>query len=167
MIKLPKKVYLRAVRQHWKISYLDCSGKLILVEYTPRQITLYGRRYSKLSALKLIAKWIRLKSHDYLVKALHKANHKVKARFKKYIIRSHEAQWGSYSSNKTLSLNYKLIFLPPTLVKHVIIHELCHVKYLDHSKRFWKEVAKFDKNCQKNRKALDDAYDLVPHWVVF
>jgi predicted metal-dependent hydrolase len=164
---MPRKVRLTAMKKQWKITYIHSPGKLILIEHPHHELGIYGKKFPKLATLKLITRWVRLKSHDYLIATLHKMNRKVKANYKKIIIRSHEAQWGSYSSNKTISLNYKLIFLPTALVKHVIYHELCHVRHPNHSERFWREVGKYDKNWKKNRKALDDAYDHIPEWVVF
>ena len=67
---------------------------------------------------------------------------------------------------KLFSLNYKLIFLPPTLVKYIVLHELCHARYIDHSPEFWKELEKFDKNWKKNRAALDEADEFIPSWVI-
>lgn len=167
MIKLPNKVYLMAIKKRWNISYVESTGKLIIIEHPHRELVLYGRNYSKRAALQLITRWVRLKAHEHLNKLLKHLNRKVKVNYKKLIIRSHEAQWGSYSTTRTISLNYKLIFLPPALVKHVIYHELCHVYYLTHSAIFWNAVAKYDRNWKKNRAALDEADDYIPEWVIY
>jgi len=165
MIILPKKIYLTAMKKHWKVSYVQSSGKLIIIEHPHRELVLYGKNYSKRAALHLLIRWVKLKSHDYLSELLNQLNRKVKVNYKKLIVRSQEAQWGSYSSSKTISLNYQLIFLPPTLVKYTIFHELCHVRCLDHSEKFWRELKKFDRHWKKNRKALVDADNYIPVWV--
>jgi len=166
MITLPEHVYLRALNKRWNITYVDSPGKLIMIEHHEGELAVYGKNYAKRAALLLIIRWTKLKAHDYLINQLIKINRRVNVRFKKVIVRSHEWQWGSYSSTKTMSLNYKLIFLPPTLVKHLIIHELCHIRYLEHSPTFWHEVSKYDKNWKKHRKALEDANDYIPDWVI-
>jgi len=43
----------------------------------------------------------------------------------------------------TVTLNSSLIHKDVTLIDYVIIHELCHFKYMDHSSAFWKEVEKY------------------------
>lgn len=167
MVTLPKKVYFRAMHKYWKISYIKSPGKLIIIEHPHRELVLYGKNYSKRTAVNLLNRWVRLKAHDYLRKLLHQLNRRVKVKYKKLIVRSHEAQWGSYSSTKTISLNSRLIFLPPSLVRHVVLHELCHVHYLTHATIFWNELAKYDKHWKKHRAALNEADDYIPEWVTF
>ena len=167
MIILPRKIYLAAMNQEWKVSYIHAPGKLVLVEQAPRKIVLYGKRYSKRDAMHLITRWLHLKAYDHLNALLLRLGKKVKVSFRKLIIRSQDRQWGSYSTSKTISMNYKLLFLPPVLVRHIVFHELCHIRYLDHSDAFWQEVAKYDKNWQKNRKALNEADEYIPQWVIF
>ena len=63
-------------------------------------------------------------------------------------------RWGSCSSNKTISLNIGLMKVPEVLRDYVIIHELAHLNHMDHSKDFWAEVAKHDKNYKLHQKRL-------------
>lgn len=166
MISLPKKVYLRAIKKHWKISYVESPGKLIIIEHPHRHLVLYGTNYTKRKALVLLNRWVRLQAHTHLTALLKQLNRRVKAKYKKLIIRAHEAQWGACSARKTISLNSRLIFLPPPLVKHVILHELCHTHYLTHAQIFWDDLERYDKHWKRHRAALDDAYDYVPEWIM-
>ncbi len=60
--------------------------------------------------------------------------------FRNLTIRSQKTRWGSCSTSGNISLNYKLMRYRQEIIDYVIIHELCHLKQMNHSKKFWKLV---------------------------
>lgn len=56
-------------------------------------------------------------------------------------IRKYTARWGSCNNKGQLSFNYLLMMLPMHVIDYVIIHELCHLQHLNHSKDFWQLVS--------------------------
>ena len=85
--------------------------------------------------------------------------------YKKLVVRGQKTRWGSYSSRGTLSLNYKLLFLPEHLLRHVILHELSHSVHMNHSEEFWSLLATLDENCSLNDKQLSEAWKYLPAWL--
>lgn len=61
--------------------------------------------------------------------------------WKRVAIRNQRRCWGSCSSLKNLNFSYKILFLPPELADYIIVHELCHLKELNHGPNFWSLVA--------------------------
>jgi len=61
--------------------------------------------------------------------------------YKRVAIRNTRRCWGSCTSLKNLNFSYKLLFLPPRLCDYIIVHELCHLKELNHKEEFWTLVA--------------------------
>ena len=71
-------------------------------------------------------------------------------------LRNQRTRWGSCSANKNISLNYKLVLLPEELMDYVILHELVHTRYHDHSDAFWEELDRYVGDAKKIAKTLTD-----------
>jgi len=69
-------------------------------------------------------------------------------------IRGQKTRWGSCSSKGNLNYNYLLILCPDDVIEYVVIHELCHRIYMNHSKRFWEKIEEFCPNYRQARKWL-------------
>jgi predicted metal-dependent hydrolase len=69
-------------------------------------------------------------------------------------IRDQKTCWGSCSRKGNLNFNYKILFLPPHLQDYVIVHELAHLRELNHSPRFWALVASAVPDWRAHRREL-------------
>ena len=69
-------------------------------------------------------------------------------------IRGQKTRWGSCSSKGNLNYNYLLMLCPDDVIEYVVIHELCHRVYMNHSKRFWEKIEEFCPNYRQARKWL-------------
>jgi len=66
----------------------------------------------------------------------------------KVSLKNNQSNWGSCSSNRNINLSSRLLFAPRDVLDYVIIHELAHLKEMNHSKRFWSIVEKAMPNYQ-------------------
>ena len=64
------------------------------------------------------------------------------APMRRVMVRNQRSRWGSCSVRGTISLNWRLIQVPDTVRDYIILHELMHLRHLNHSARFWAEVEK-------------------------
>jgi hypothetical protein len=55
-------------------------------------------------------------------------------------IRNQRSRWGSCSRRGSISLNWRLVQMPPAVADYIILHELAHLRQMNHSPRFWQEV---------------------------
>ena len=55
----------------------------------------------------------------------------------KISIKGYKSRWGSCNSRGEISFNWRIIMAPKSVINYVVIHELCHLKYHDHSDKFW------------------------------
>lgn len=62
--------------------------------------------------------------------------------------------WGSCTSNKNISFNSELIYFEKEIIEYVIVHELSHLKYMNHQKEFWNLVERYIPNHKYLRKEL-------------
>lgn len=77
-------------------------------------------------------------------------------KYKRVSVRDQKSRWGSCSHNGNLNFNYKIMFLDPVFQDYIIVHELCHIKELNHSTRFWSLVSETIPDYRDIRKKLRD-----------
>lgn len=73
-------------------------------------------------------------------------------------VRDYKSRWGCCDGKNNLTFNYKLFMLPENLQDYVIVHELCHTKFHNHSKEFWELVENsfpIYKLCRRELKKYD------------
>jgi predicted metal-dependent hydrolase len=73
---------------------------------------------------------------------------------RKVTIKDHSTKWGSCSSRGNLNFNYRIVFLPLELVDYIVVHELCHLREMNHSPNFWRLVEKTIPDYQVRRRVL-------------
>ena len=71
-------------------------------------------------------------------------------------IRGQRTRWGSCSSDAALSLNWKLLAAPLEVIDYVVIHELAHIRHMNHSAEFWALVAEYQPQWKTSRQWLKD-----------
>jgi len=76
-------------------------------------------------------------------------------------VRDQTGRWGSCSQQGSLSLNWRLVLLPPVVHDHVIYHELAHRKHMDHSDRFWNQLAAWDPEWKKHDRELTKRRNVI------
>ncbi len=74
----------------------------------------------------------------------------------KFTVKNQSQRWGSCSSKKNININYRVLYLPEELCDYIIVHELCHLKELNHSHRFWNLVGMQCPNYKKLRAKLKE-----------
>ncbi|MEM6630428.1 MAG: SprT family zinc-dependent metalloprotease [Bacteroidota bacterium] len=78
----------------------------------------------------------------------------------KIFIKDQRSKWGSCSGKRNINLNWHLILLPPPLIDYLIVHELMHLREMNHSPAYWRWVARYYPSYKEAQKALH-TYDWV------
>ncbi len=69
-------------------------------------------------------------------------------------IRNQRTRWGSCTSTGRISLNWRLVQMPPSVRDYVLLHELMHLRVRNHSPRFWQQVARVCPQVNEARRWL-------------
>ena len=69
-------------------------------------------------------------------------------------IRDIKYAWGSCSTNKNITINKQLAIKEEDVIKYVVLHEMCHLKYMNHSKDFWNLVEHYMPDYKLAKKEL-------------
>lgn len=77
---------------------------------------------------------------------------------------SARTRWGSCSLKTGIRLNWRLIHFPPDIVDYVVVHELAHLREMNHSARFWAIVARHYPEHRTARSELKRLAATCPHW---
>jgi len=181
---LPTRIESPALGREWEVEYRRGSGRRrglsgagaqgpsarpdpgrVLVRENQGRLVVSGDIDDLEAVGDALARWLSRTARAGLVPWLERLGREYGLLHRRVTIRHQKSRWGSCSRNKTVSLNARLLFLPPELVEHVLLHELCHLVELNHSPRFWRVLEACDPRWRDHRSALRRAGAWVPTWV--
>jgi len=162
----PRSIELPALKRHLQIRYSRCQSTRLRLVQTGDAIEVQFPRQARSEHLaQLLINWLRELAGKRLPVIAADLAQTHGYRYNKIIIRAQKTRWGSYSSLGTLSLNYKLLFLPSRLMRHLILHELVHSVHMNHSSAFWNELQSVDPDARAHDIELDMAWQYLPPWI--
>lgn len=69
--------------------------------------------------------------------------------YRRLILRDSASRWGTCSAVGNIGLNWRLVMAPPDVLDYVVVHELAHLRHMNHSKAYWASVEEF---CPRHRE---------------
>jgi predicted metal-dependent hydrolase len=161
---LPHVVELRAFDEVWPVEYRATSSASVRARTDGAVLVVTGNIDDAEACLAALARWLDRTSRERLLPLLAEVAEEVGVAYTSARVRHVRSRWGSCSSHGTISLNRALVFVPAHLARSVLVHELAHIKVMNHSARFWSELTRLDPDCQAHRAELADAGAYVPPW---
>jgi predicted metal-dependent hydrolase len=164
--QLPDALDLQAVGEKWTVEYhATTSAHVSARAGVGRRLLMTGHVASRQACIAALRRWLGRKAHQHLEPWLAQLAREGGFRYSRVLIKSQRTRWGSCSTRGTITLSLKLLFLPPDLVRSVLLHELCHTVERNHSPRFWALLQRHDPDWRTRRKELRAAGHLVPAWL--
>lgn len=157
---IPTAIELHAIGARWTVLHEPASPASLRVDHDHLVVGGDGD-----TARELLRQWLLAQGRAHLGPWLADIGRQIGIDHRGLTIRTQRSRWGSCSSRGRINLNAALLFLPPVQVRHVLIHELCHRRHLNHSAAFWALVARHDPDYACTRAALREAWKHVPGWL--
>lgn len=160
---LPGRIDLPAIGRSWRVSYRG-DGRRAGCRTGAESVELYGPDPAHPRAPALLRAWLREQGRRHLVPWLHREAARLGLSPSSAQVRLQRTRWGSCSSSGRISLNAALLLLDAERVRYLMVHELCHLKVMNHSARYWAQVARFEPDWQRLDQALAGAWAELPWW---
>jgi len=110
---------------------------------------------------KTIQEFYKRKAEEVIHDRLQFFNEHYGLKYNRVTFRNQKTRWGSCSSAKNLNFNWRLIMAPIEVIDYVIVHELCHLRYMNHSAAFWNLVGEQIPQYKALRKWLRENHYLL------
>lgn len=163
---LPEVVRLVALGETWAVTYQnDISQSGFRLRTKGEKLIISGPGLNREAVIRKLKDWLRMKVREDLFPLAEKLAKKHQLNLGRLFVKSQRTRWASCSAQRNLSLNTKLLFLSPELVRYIVIHELCHTVHMNHGSDFWRLVASHEANYKTLDKELRTAWKTVPQWL--
>jgi len=104
----------------------------------------------------ILERWFRKQAKAVISGAIELYRDRMKVEYQSLVIKDQKTRWGSCSSAGNLNFSWRLILAPKEVLDYVVVHELAHLREMNHSEKFWKLVAEYFPNFKKSTKWLKD-----------
>ncbi len=161
----PEEIRLPALDATWPVHYRAREGRAVRCRDLGDRLVLSGPVADDARVVDALRRWLASRARDHLGRQLEQLSAITGLGYRRLQIRAQRTCWGSHSGRGTISLNYCLLFLRPELVRYLLIHELCHARHMNHSRRFWQLVGRLEPDYRRLDRELGEAWTRVPAWL--
>lgn len=106
--------------------------------------------------------WLMRQARQIFTERLTHFSPQLGVQWRKLSLSSAGMRWGSASADGSIRLNWRLVHFKPSVIDYVVVHELSHLRVMDHSPRFWDTVRAVVPDYAELRGQLKD--DAIPRW---
>ena len=136
------------------IKIYNANSKYFNYISTASTLEIYSNDHAK-SEFDLFIEFLRLRANEYIPKRVQEIAVEYGFEYNSVKIKLLNSSWGSCSVKKNLSFNLKLMYFNHKVIDYVIIHELCHLKIMNHSREFWNLVESIIPDYKERKSELN------------
>jgi hypothetical protein len=161
----PTMLSLYALGEDWRCSVAPGAASARVRETGNGELQIRSASGDREQLRKVLVRWLVKRAGLRFEPPLRELAAAMKLQAGELQIRCQRTRWGSCSRSATISLNVCLLFQRPEVLRYLMIHELSHLRYMNHSSRFWAEVARYEPNWKALDRELQQGWRRVPTWV--
>lgn len=161
----PETLPLTAIGEEWRCTRVAGPGPVRLRELPGCELRLSGRLEDRSRLRLVLLNWLVEHARQQLEPVLRALAAQMAVVPGRLQVRCQRSRWGSCSRRRTISLNVCLLFQRPEVLRYLIIHELAHLRYMNHSARFWAEVARHQPDWKTLDRELLQGWRRAPSWM--
>ena len=109
----------------------------------------------------LVTQWLRDKAAEVLPQKTKEWAEKIGVEYNRVVLKDQRTLWASCSSQKNINYSYRIIKMPPVVQDYLVIHELCHLRFMNHGQEYWQLVGEFSPDYKLHRRWLNEHKDAV------
>jgi len=162
---LPETLALPAIEACWAVLPRPTAlAGIRITERDPGRLEVVGQLEDGALCRKALQRWLLLQGRRHLLPWLAAVSQRWAFPYARSAVRLAHTRWGSCSRAGAISLNARLLLVPPPQVEYVLLHELCHTREPNHSAAFWALVGRYCPDYPRRRAALRTAGRQLPAW---
>ena len=117
---------------------------------------IFPRKITQEKRLKYLIAWYKKVAKSMLENRINFLATQFKLSPSAFKITDSKGRWGSCNSKGLICINFRVIMLPPQIIDYILVHELCHLVEMNHSRKFWELVMQFYNKAKLARQALKE-----------
>ncbi len=165
-VEPPAHIELKAIGREREVVYQDTGVRRLSLKDDGRRITISGTAAEEHEIFRILTNWLKTEARKILPPRLEELGERYGLKHQRVQIRAQRSRWGSCSQRGTISLNCTLLLLDEPLVRYLLVHELCHLRHMNHSPRFWQLVRRCEADYEELDRRLATAWSELPGWVL-
>ena len=163
---LPARAHLAAIGRTFRVSYRRRKdARTVRFRRHGDLVVLTGNTGDDRLCVAALRRWLATVAREEFEPRLRSLSAATGHSYKRLQVRGQKTCWGSHSSTGTISINYCLLFLEPALLRYLMIHELCHARHMNHSRRFWQAVGRHEPDWRRLDRELGNSWPHIPAWI--
>jgi hypothetical protein len=161
----PSALALSALGESWRCSSGGGTGRVSVSEQPGQILLLRGDLGDSERLRRVLRGWLVGYARRRLESPLRALGAQIGVAPGALQVRCQRTRWGSCSRHGAISLNACLLFQSPQVLRYLMIHELSHLRHMNHSAQFWDEVARHEPDWRALDRELLQGWRLVPAWM--